>query len=351
MKKNSVPIFFTHGFISNRYNFITRNVYLKKILEWNNKLDLSLEFIFATDKETIKSIDMENFKNIKIIETKDYENKGSKLLTENYLHLSSNNYLYELYCLRRYFYALDYCNKNQLKRILLSDYDNIFLPEIKNLLYDNKLLIPFLKCTKKDNIFDNKYRASGGLSIWNKKDLESYCSYLLNSYTKEYERKKLIKYYKNFKFLNIKGGITDMYHLSKWLSINEPYNLINLRNAAKIYKYEFDPSIEENNNSYKTITYFSFNKMGTKTIKKIFIYQTINNSYKYSYSNLLPLTQIQLQGDNKGIIWLISNFNKYKIITKLIIKNNFLYSTMLTISSFRYLLYRLFSKILFIKNS
>ena len=158
-------------------------------------------------------------------------------------------------------------------------------------------MIPFLKCTKKDNIYDNKYRASGGLSIWNKKDLESYCSYLLNSYTKEYERKKLIKYYKNFKFLNIKGGISDMYHLSKWLSINEPYNLINLRNAAKIYKYEFDPSIEENNNSYKTITYFSFNKMGTKTIK-IFIYQTINNSYKYHiviYSHLLKFNY-------KGII-------------------------------------------------
>ena len=104
-----------------------------------------------------------------------------------------------------------------------------------------------------------------------------------------------------------------MFHLSKWLTVNEPTNLINLRNASSYYKYEFDPSIEDiDNNLYKTINYFSFNKMGIKSIKRLFISKNNNNVYKFSYSNLIPLIQIQLQGENKGIIWLIYNFSKYQ---------------------------------------
>jgi len=140
-----------------------------------------------------------------------------------YKHMCFNHEEFERLCFRRFFVMLDYVKENNIDKFLYCDSDAIYLKQLdfESLLGEQKSLL----CRPKEQAqFEDVVGAH--FSIWTKEGLESFCNFVIDTYTK------------NIKLLEPKwqwhvststgGGICDMTLLFHWYkekrSLLEYYN-------------------------------------------------------------------------------------------------------------------------------
>lgn len=135
-----------------------------------------------------------------IKEVKDLAENFSKV----YSHLSPNNYDYELFCICRWFYILEYMKENNIEKGYYQDSDVILNCDISSLFSENK----YLYC------FD-----SGHTSCFTYKQLESLCDFIVDMYINRFDELKEI--YMMKKKNNQGEGISDMTLISLFAFDNE----------------------------------------------------------------------------------------------------------------------------------
>lgn len=245
------------------------------------KSDLPLIIYQPTDCFYLdKAISLNNqfFKDIKIIKENNYI-KFEKI----YKHMSSNHYGFELFCFIRYFLILNYVKENKIEKFIYSDTDAIFFDFFD---FDSFLgSSACVACKPEDQDFYD-HIVSAHFSIWTRQGLESFCDFLMNTYSNNIDILKP-KWEWHLKTKNL-GGICDMTLLYHWYK--ESKNLLNVNN-----KNTFDRNINTSDNNKRN----EFQTNGS--IKQIKIIQ--NRAVgKNSINEDVNFIGLHFQGNAKNLI-------------------------------------------------
>ena len=162
MKKSCPVIFVNEGYVP--YLPIT----IKQALKSGTKVVLLSD---ASCKNCC-----ENWVNIEKLETPEYQ-----ILKEKYVHLSSNPYWFEFYCIKRWFVAWQYMRKNNITESVICDTDV--------LLYENMSDYDYGECDAALRLTSGKtdsmplyWDAGAGESFWTLDALEKFIYFVLDIY-------------------------------------------------------------------------------------------------------------------------------------------------------------------------
>ena len=150
------------------------------------------------------------------------------ILKEVYKHFSTNSYEFEYFCFKRWFVLLDFMKANHLDWICATDSDFM--------LYDNvsDFLSTILKgnnhaagyCVQEQDFDSFLWCASGHISFVSKDFLESFCEFVITTYSTNFSllQRKIECHVQN----NINGGICDMTLLYLYYieNKNDVFNLL-----------------------------------------------------------------------------------------------------------------------------
>lgn len=185
-----------------------------------------------------------------------------KILKEVYKHFSTNSYEFEYFCFKRWFVLLDFMKANNLDWVCAADSDFM--------LYDSvsKFLTSILKinnynsgyCIQEQDFNSYLWCGSGHISFVSKRFLESFCDFVITTYSSNFSllQRKIDYHVQN----NINGGICDMTLLYLYYIENENkvFNLLVPSNAVA-----FDNKIDYGTN-FKVDEYYT-EKDGFKAIE------------------------------------------------------------------------------------
>lgn len=126
-------------------------------------------------------------------------------IDEVYMHMTSGNPAYELFCIKRWFMLRDECKIRGIDKLFYCDSDVLLYKNINDYTerFGDKLhlMIPSTAC-------DTRPVASGHCSFWTKELLEAFCWFACKCYTDEELRGKLISHADRRCLLG--GGVCDM---------------------------------------------------------------------------------------------------------------------------------------------
>lgn len=258
----SYPIFFINTDMGGGENY-----WLKYVLKQAKFFNPESEVILIANKNIDKA------ENISYYCLKDYASMANKF-KKIYIHLSSNDYNYEFFCIMRWFILNEFIIKNNINTpFFYFDSDVLLLSSVKNIMKDFSLISYDYTCTQ-----------SGGPQYFrNKNIINNFCN-LINSYYLDSSKISGLKnFYSNIKKLGKKGGVNDMYFLGEFRKISTNYRDLYIENKAKI----FDSNIHSVSN-YKYIYYYShgnIHKIKKVTINKkgIYFYNVKTKRYIKSY--------------------------------------------------------------------
>lgn len=180
--------------------------YLYYTLNQIKSLRMSSPLYLLGDKKVISAFDKVDSINLNLL----YSTKAREFV-DNYVHMSTNSYDFELFCFSRWFYLLEFMKFEKLPKVLYLDSDvllytppekivNIYGEYFKNCGY----LIPQ---QEHDSL---SWTASGHTSYWNYETLEEFCHFL----TKSYQGGDIFRLYQqkwdHHQSKKILGGVNDM---------------------------------------------------------------------------------------------------------------------------------------------
>ena len=158
------------------------------------------------DEKTIKS-----FGQIKTVNLNDLYSRKAMEFVDNYVHMCTNPYDFELFCFLRWFHLLEFMKSEKIDKVLYLDSDILLYTPLVDILNMYKGIL--LNCgymipqQEHESLF---WAASGHTSYWHYEALDEFCKFLSATY-KDSEINRLYQkkwdYHKNRKVL---GGVNDM---------------------------------------------------------------------------------------------------------------------------------------------
>ncbi len=206
--------------------------------------------------------------------------EGLSYFRNLYKHMSTNNYQFEKFCLKRWFQILEFIESNSIKSFFYIDSDVLLYSNISNVL---EKVIGDYKAAY--NIYiqqyeDYRWTASAHTSFWKTEFLRGFCSFVNDSY--ENGINELEKKWDWHNEQGINGGICDMslLYLFYLKNKNSIYNLLPVSRDIICFDYNINGSLNYKQDEYQTIK----SPLGTimKDIKirgeKAYCYNLLNDS-------------------------------------------------------------------------
>ena len=142
----------------------------------------------------------------------DYDKSSQCLEFEkSYKHFSPNPYNYELFCLKRWFVALEFLQKN--------DFSECFCVDSDVLIYDDLNKLASLLADKDFSVIRLTEEFAGPQCCYFKREaLQRYCDFILKMYRDDFSA--LQKIYDGFKSKGYVCGLSDMVLLAEFCKAN-----------------------------------------------------------------------------------------------------------------------------------
>ena len=141
---------------------------------------------------------------------------------KNYKHRSVNPYNYELFCLKRWFVALEFLAKNNLSECFCVDSDVLIYKDLNELR-------AFLEGADFSVIYFREEFAGPQCCYFKREALERYCNFILKMYRDDFS--ELEKIYEGFKAKGYVSGLSDMVLLAEFCK----------RNRGKFVDFDYSP--------------------------------------------------------------------------------------------------------------
>ncbi|GIM27382.1 hypothetical protein CPJCM30710_00480 [Clostridium polyendosporum] len=226
----------------------------------------------------------DHFSNSSFYDLKDFKN-----FSEEYMHMSTNSYLFELNCFKRYFLLREFMKLNNVNNSFMVDSDVLTYADysqyIKNNDYFGGLSIPI----NQDNYI---WSASPHCSYWTIDSLDDFINYIFFIYSNNIGMLK-----EKFKWHNLNslpGGICDMTLLYLWSkNKNNILNTAISRNDSVI-----DHNINISNN-YDNLEY-EYDKL--LRIKKIKLIDKIPHVFSLKTNKYIRINSLHFQGRAKSLM-------------------------------------------------
>ena len=126
-----------------------------------------------------------------------------------YCHMSTNTYAYELFCIQRWFYLLEFVRHAKLDRFFYCDTDVMVYTDLHAYFHG-------LGKVGQDGIlaFAESNRASASNALWQVSTLEQFCDFIYQGY----QSKKAITQARDYLERHVRnlGGISDMYWVEQF---------------------------------------------------------------------------------------------------------------------------------------
>lgn len=153
-----------------------------------------------------------------------YDEKPAwKQFSSGYVGMSSNDYAFELNCFRRFFVIREFIQQSQIDRFVYLDSDILTYCDFSELeqfqTADSGMSVP-----KEQSEFG--WVANCGISLWNKKSLDSFLNYCIDIYENHLEL--LEEKWKYHEENQVPGGICDMTLQYLWFKNDRSRAKINL---------------------------------------------------------------------------------------------------------------------------
>ena len=237
----------------------------------------------------------------------DKYSKTWKEFEKKYKHFSTNDYINELRCFKRWFVIKEYCEFNEISKFWVLDSDVLLLKSFNSVKY---------KIEKKSNsalYFSNQNESNFQWSVaphvgyWIYKDISEFVNFILHTYTKNLSvfDPKIQFHIKN----KINGGINDMtliYLFTKTKQKNYFQNIYEISLKNQIYL-----DMNFNTSEMFFLNEFKMNKFGTA--KKI-ILKGEKIFFKNSFNKLCEVGLIHFSGKSKKYLSYYSNSNLFNSI-------------------------------------
>ena len=289
------PHFF--GGKNNNFDDIFVPMSLKSVLKYNPKNTI---YFISNDKNFLqKNFPMEAPTNLKCYLFEEFEDENTKEFDKNYIHLSTNQLLFEKWCILSYFYIYNLMCKFNIDEVIVVETDVLIFCNLEETFVKNYNLI------ESDAILYDKHTMASSFCK------KIYFETFINSALKMYSDIIILKNIKNIKSNlennKINGGICDM-TINDWIN----YNKINFKNMNNLKKdiniTELSLILEDNSFFDEKITKIEYqdklfdfedNKRDGK-IKKIY---NINNQPYFKYDDkFIKCNSIHFNGDRKKLI-------------------------------------------------
>lgn len=173
--------------------------------------------------------------------------EGIDELEKNYVHLSSNGYQYEFFCIKRWFIIRNYMKENNIEWVFTADSDVLLYEPVQNYFDEN---LHQGKCEAAYCIIDQKFDeffwvASGGIAFVSLNFLDKFCNYINETYKFNIQiLSAKMEYHRKAKIL---GGIADMTFFYLYYYYKDR-NILNL--VIPIKEKVFNNGINLKNNIY-----------------------------------------------------------------------------------------------------
>ncbi len=233
--------------------------YLKDFCWQAKQYNPYIIFIGDDANNVYKEVDHFNINNFSI---------DSKKFESVYTHLCTNHFKYELFCFQRWFVLNEFMNYYNIDTCFHCDTDVMLYCNI-NMEYQNFSQYDL------SIMISPKGTASGHISYWTKKCLQSFCDYIMNYYTDKTKLQNLKDIFERMQMKKLKGGICDMTLLTHFLhdqgSIWKSYNLRNIYGDAQFDHHmqcdeDYYEMVQDKSRNIKKITWdqdnfpYCFNK-------------------------------------------------------------------------------------------
>ncbi|MCI9864837.1 hypothetical protein RHIZ_02635 [Rhizobium skierniewicense] len=160
---------------------------------------------------------------------------GIEEFKNTYVHLSTNRYIFEVYCIARWFSLRNLVRELDLDHFYYCD-DDVFnfsrIDEVYNLYkgYEAAFLFP-----------SNLELASACCSFWTRKALEDFCSFIISEYTTNLKR--YLEIWNAVSSRDERGGVSDMTFL---YFFSQGRNMGSLTEVTPQGCFDMNPLISQN---------------------------------------------------------------------------------------------------------
>ncbi len=274
MNRN-IPVFFVH---SGNQDYLTKTIIQAE--KTNNA-------VYLLGDDSNRHI-AKNWANIQ-----DYTSSGWEEFQKTYVHMSTNPYMFELNCFRRFFISYEFAKASQIDAFVLLDSDCFAFVNFSQLnfcSFDAGLSMP-------ENQSNYIWTASPHSAYWTLPALKDFLEYLQYEYTRNLQQ--LEEKWAYHQSNNIRGGICDMTLLYLWATAGRGFRVLNTTLGLDGGIFDHFLSVSE---GYSTGEYPVIKFLQMKRIK----FQNSNAYFKRKDGNWIQAYTIHAQGTSKLYIPLLS---------------------------------------------
>lgn len=192
MKKQILPVFFVHS---------GNNDYLNYTIKQAENVN---SCVYLLGDESNKEKAKQWFR------MSDYLSDEYNNFTQHYVHMSSNPYLFELNCFRRFFVTYEFAKRNSINRFMMLDSDLLAFSDFSKIDFGDAIAaLSIPHCQDK-----YVWTASPHCSYWTIEGIRDFLNFLTYEYTIGIH--ELMEKWEYHQTNQIKGGICDMTLLYLW---------------------------------------------------------------------------------------------------------------------------------------
>lgn len=288
------PHFF--GGKNNDYDKTFVPMSLKSVLKYNPD---SIIYFISNDKNFMENIFPSNIPDkLKCYLFEDFEDENTQFFDKNYVHLSTNQFLFEKYAILGYFYIYNLMLKFNLNEAIIIESDVLIFCNL------NEIFSKYFDIINNDAILSKKNIICS--SYVKKIYLENF----VNTTIKMFSDKDVLNYLKKIFSTMKSGGICDM-TINNWINNENLYNGL----FTKLNSENKKINIEELSVILPDHSYFDgqlsrldcenifFDSEENKTVGKIKKIYNINNQPYFKYNEqFIKCNSIHFQGAKKLIM-------------------------------------------------
>ena len=173
------------------------------------------------------------------VRMKDYFTDRYKNFTENYVHMSSNPYVFELNCFRRFFVSYEFAVRNDIREFMMLDSDLLAFANFSEVDFhgcDAALSMPYDQS-------HYVWTASPHCSYWTVEALDDFLDYLIYAYGEGIGLLEEKWKYNHEK--HMPGGICDMTLLYLWAQSSTKFHVFNTSQVCNKTVFDHFLSLSE----------------------------------------------------------------------------------------------------------
>jgi hypothetical protein len=220
-----------------------------------------------------------------------------------YEHMSTNEYKFELVCFERWFLLLDYMRKKSLEVLVHLDSDVMLFNDLHEIVqsFGENTLAAFH--IPRQSYSENRWIAVAHTSIWTRKGLEQFCSFIADTYKNN--KAELKAKWTSHGTDSRRGGISDMALLYLFYNKNEK-DIINLAECRKNLKGEMY-CLDLNINSSENYDQHEFALAPSPfffKIKKLNYQDGVITALNFFHEKIVVFESLHCQGKAKILMFL-----------------------------------------------